>query len=164
MILILLTIIVRSRLRIRPKRYASKKDRSPQRSPPNEIPNAKRRNWTEVAGILNKTLNLGPVDRTSILEHLISNVRLEMSERYSSVLEEFDIARILEDSLSPVVKNICEKGKFDLISLLEIGQDTETKKEAGVYLHILWREDETTKRFWLYVGQACVLCLEDPET
>ena len=68
-----------------------------------------------MAGILNETLNLGPVDRTPILEHLISNVRLEMSERYSSVLEEFDIARILEDSLSPVVKNICEKGKFDLI-------------------------------------------------
>lgn len=44
-------------------------------------------------------------------------------------------------------------------SLLEIGQDSETKKEAGIYLHILWREDETTKRFWLYVGQACVLCL-----
>lgn len=44
-------------------------------------------------------------------------------------------------------------------SLLEIGQDPETKKEAGIYLHILWREDETTKRFWLYVGQACVLCL-----
>ncbi|OQE46573.1 hypothetical protein PENCOP_c001G02346 [Penicillium coprophilum] len=54
-----------------------------------------------------------------------------MSERYSSVLKDF----------------------------LEIGQDPETKKEAGVYLHILWKEDEATERFWLYVGQACVLCL-----
>lgn len=46
-----------------------------------------------------------------------------------------------------------------LSSLLEIGQDPETTTEAGVYLHILWREDDTTSRFWLYVGQACVLCL-----
>ncbi|OQD66672.1 hypothetical protein PENPOL_c004G04918 [Penicillium polonicum] len=110
---------------------ASKNDRFSQRSATDETPTAKRRNWSEVAGSGIETLNLGPVDRTSILEHLISHVRLEMSERYSSVLEH----------------------------LLEIGQDPETKKEAGIYLHILWREDETTKRFWLYVGQACVLCL-----
>ncbi|OQD91356.1 hypothetical protein PENSOL_c055G08441 [Penicillium solitum] len=109
----------------------SENDRFSQRSATDEIPTAERRNWSEVAGNGIETLNLGPVDRTSILEHLISNVRLEMSERYSSVLE----------------------------NLLEIGQNPETKKEAGIYLHILWREDETTKRFWLYVGQACVLCL-----
>ncbi|KAJ5954177.1 hypothetical protein N7501_008456 [Penicillium viridicatum] len=138
---------------------ASKNDRFSQRSATDETPTAKRRNWSEVAGSGIETLNLGPVDRTSILEHLISHVRLEMSERYSSVLEQYDIAKILEDSLSPAVKDICEQGKFDLTSLLEIGQDPETKKEAGIYLHTLWREDETTKRFWLYVGQACVLCL-----
>ncbi|CAI7577147.1 unnamed protein product [Penicillium crustosum] len=119
--------------------YVSKNDRLSQRSATDEFPTAKRRNWSEVAGSGIETPNLGPVDRTSILEHLISNVRLEMSERYSSVLEEYNIAKILEDSLSPA--------------------DPETKKEAGIYLHILWREDETTKRFWLYVGQACVLCL-----
>ncbi|KAJ5834165.1 hypothetical protein N7447_000191 [Penicillium robsamsonii] len=146
---------------------ASRNDRSPEISASDEVLTAKRRNWSEVSGDRIETLNLGPVDRASILEHLLSNVRLEMSERYSSVLEEYDIARILEDSLSPAVKKICEQGKFDLIrhllinpsSLLEIGQDPETKEEAGVYLHILWREDEITKRFWLYVGQACVLCL-----
>lgn len=93
---------------------ASKNDCSPQKSTTDEIPTAKRRNWSEVAGSQIETLNLGPVDRTSILEHLISKVRLEMNERYSSVLEEYDVARILEDSLSPAVKDICEQGKFDL--------------------------------------------------
>lgn len=94
---------------------ASKNDRSPQRPANDEIPTAERQNWSEVAGSQIETLNLGPVDRTSILEHLISKVRLEMSERYSSLFEEYDIARILEDSLSPAVKDICEQGKFDLI-------------------------------------------------
>lgn len=94
--------------------YVSKNDRLSQRSATDEFPTAKRRNWSEVAGSGIETPNLGPVDRTSILEHLISNVRLEMSERYSSVLEEYNIAKILEDSLSPAVKDICEQGKFDL--------------------------------------------------
>lgn len=67
-----------------------------------------------MAGQRIKTLNLGPVDRTSILEHLISNVRLEMSERYFSVLEKSDIGRTLEESLNPVVQYICEQGKFDI--------------------------------------------------
>lgn len=93
---------------------ALKNDRFSWRSATDEIPTAKRRNWSEVAGSRIETLNLGPIDRTSILEHLISNVRLGMSERYSSVLEEYDIAKILEDSLSPAVKDICEQGKFDL--------------------------------------------------
>lgn len=93
---------------------ALKNDRFSQKSATDEIPTAKRRNWSEVAGSGIETLNLGPVDRTSILEHLIANVRLEMSGRYSSVLEEYDIAKILEDSLSPAVKDICEQGKFDL--------------------------------------------------
>lgn len=92
----------------------SENDRFSQRSATDEIPIAERRNWSEVAGNGIETLNLGPVDRTSILEHLISNVRLEMSERYSSVLEKYDITKILEDSLSPAVKDICEQGKFDL--------------------------------------------------
>ncbi|KAJ5385443.1 hypothetical protein N7517_003354 [Penicillium concentricum] len=94
---------------------ASRNDSSPQISASSGIPTPIRRNWSEVAGDRIETLNLGPVDRSSILEHLISNVRIEMSERYSSVLEEYDIARILEDGLSPAVKEICEQGKFDLI-------------------------------------------------
>ncbi|CAG8072561.1 unnamed protein product [Penicillium nalgiovense] len=93
---------------------ASKNDRPVQISATDGIPTAKRRNWSEAAGSQIETLNLGPVDRTSILEHLISNVRLQVGERYFSVLEEYDISRILEDSLSPVVKDICEQGKFDL--------------------------------------------------
>lgn len=44
------------------------------------------------------------------------------------------------------------------VSLLQIGEDPEAKNEAGIYLHILWRDDEAgTNKFWLYVGQACVL-------
>jgi hypothetical protein len=77
-------------------------------------PSVKRQSWTKTAGHPIETLNLGPVDRTPILEHLISKLRLEMSERYFSVLEEYDIGRTLEESLNPVVKHICEQGKFDL--------------------------------------------------
>ncbi|OQE89858.1 hypothetical protein PENNAL_c0013G10378 [Penicillium nalgiovense] len=67
---------------------ASKNDRPVQISATDGIPTAKRRNWSEAAGSQIETLNLGPVDRTSILEHLISNVRLQVGERYFSVLEE----------------------------------------------------------------------------
>lgn len=38
-----------------------------------------------------------------------------MNERYSPVLGEYDIVRMLENSLNPIVKDICEQGKFDLI-------------------------------------------------
>lgn len=71
-------------------------------------PSVKRQSWSKVAGHPIETLNLGYVDRTPILEHLISKLRLEMSERYFSVLEEYDIGRTLEESLDPVVKHICE--------------------------------------------------------
>ncbi|KAJ5514977.1 hypothetical protein N7463_004529 [Penicillium fimorum] len=95
---------------------ASRNDHSPEISASGEIPTAKRRNWSEVSGDRIETLNLGPIDSTSILEHLISNVRLEMKERYSSVLEEYDIARILEESLSPSVKEILWGSAVDMKS------------------------------------------------
>lgn len=58
--------------------------------------------------------NLGPVDRTSILEHLISTGRVDMGERHSAVLEEFNVAEPFQDGLNPVVRDICELGKFDI--------------------------------------------------
>jgi hypothetical protein len=45
------------------------------------VPSVKRQSWSKVADHPIETLNLGPVDRTPILEHLISKLRLEMSER-----------------------------------------------------------------------------------
>ncbi|QQK41848.1 hypothetical protein Pdw03_4702 [Penicillium digitatum] len=51
---------------------ASRNDRSLQRSANDQIPTAKQRNWNEMAGSRIETLILGPVDRTSILELLIS--------------------------------------------------------------------------------------------
>lgn len=41
---------------------------------------------------------------------------------------------------------------------MNIGQDPELSKGAGVYLHILWRESDPS-RFWLYVGQALIFCV-----
>lgn len=92
----------------------SEKERLSQQATTEGKTNAKRRDWSEVAGQRNETLNLGPVDRTAILEHLISKVRRDMSERYSAMLEEHNVAEILEKALNPVVKDICEQGKFDL--------------------------------------------------
>lgn len=37
-----------------------------------------------------------------------------MEDRYSSVLSTCDVAEILENSLNPVVREVCEQGKFDL--------------------------------------------------
>ena len=67
-------------------------------------------------GLPIETLDLGPVDRPSILEHLIEKVHLEMNERYSPVLGEYDIVGMLENSLNPIVKDICEQGKFDFLT------------------------------------------------
>lgn len=38
-------------------------------------------------------------------------------------------------------------------SLLRIGSNPEISNDAGIYLHILWRENDHDM-FWLYVGQA----------
>jgi hypothetical protein len=37
-----------------------------------------------------------------------------MKERYSSALNTYDIANILDESLNPAVKVICVEGRFDL--------------------------------------------------
>lgn len=89
-------------------------ERSSQQAATEKALTPKRRNWNEVAGRRIETLNLGPVDRILILKHLVSKVRLEMSERYSPVFKEYDIVRTLERALNPIVKDICEQGKFGL--------------------------------------------------
>ncbi|KAJ5825921.1 hypothetical protein N7474_003059 [Penicillium riverlandense] len=100
---------------------------------------------------------LGPIDRVSILTSLISNVGAKTRERYSYALDTYDIANILDESLNPVVKVICVEGRFDLDSLIKIGQEPETSADGGIYLHILWKESERTT-FWLYIGQASKFC------
>lgn len=81
----------------------------------------KRRNeWNKVAGNKIETLSLGSVDRTSILKHMLAKVRQDMGERYGSLLGNFDVENWLEESLSSVVKEICEQGKFDLTRYAKI--------------------------------------------
>lgn len=122
--------------------------------------------------------NLGPVDRSKILKHLLAKVKSKYGERYAPVLEIDDLERILEDGLESAVRDICANGQFTLsrfvlfyphemaihsltnvlTSLREIGRDPTNLKECGVYLHILWRKEQPGI-FWLYVGQAVVLCI-----
>ena len=73
-----------------------------------------RRNWREVIDHRMETANLGPVNRATILDHLLSKVLEKMKERYTSVLEENNIGQLLERALNPIVKAICEQGNFDL--------------------------------------------------
>ncbi|KAL4887947.1 hypothetical protein BDV59DRAFT_196889 [Aspergillus ambiguus] len=93
-------------------------------------PNPKQRNnFTEgVTGTPIRLQNIGPLDRGAILEHLLEKIKTPLS------------------------------GTNVLISLKEIGQDPTISKDAGVYLHILWRRDHPD-HFWLYVGQAAILCI-----
>ncbi|KAJ5612829.1 hypothetical protein N7510_006023 [Penicillium lagena] len=78
-----------------------------------------------------------------------------MEERYSSALDTYDIAKILDESLNPAVKVSCEEGKFDLGR--QVFSEPETSANGGIYLHILWKESDLTT-FWLYIGQASKFC------
>jgi hypothetical protein len=49
-----------------------------------------------------------------ILRHLISRVKFKYRERYAKVLDLSDLESVLESSLSPAVREICENGKFTL--------------------------------------------------
>ncbi|KAL2865707.1 uncharacterized protein BJX67DRAFT_173130 [Aspergillus lucknowensis] len=97
--------------------------------------------------------SLGPIDRTMILQNLISEVRIRYGKRYKSLFDLEDVMTILEDKLNPTVRNLCETGDFTLARLRAIGKTPEDSKRSGVYLHILWRPGKE-ERFWLYVGQA----------
>lgn len=58
--------------------------------------------------------NLGVIDRAKILQHLVSRVKVKYKERYAKVLDLTDLETILEGSLSPAVREICENGNFTL--------------------------------------------------
>lgn len=75
----------------------------------------KRNNFVKSATGVQKDLpNLGPLDRGAILRHLIEKVRKKHGHRYAAVLSMGDLDSILETSLNPAVRGICEEGKFTL--------------------------------------------------
>ncbi|PLB49413.1 hypothetical protein P170DRAFT_495390 [Aspergillus steynii IBT 23096] len=81
---------------------------------------------------------LGPVDHIFLLDHLIGIVCERFQERYGQ----------------------------SLASLRGLGGMPETSSNSGVYMHILWRQNDP-ERVWLYVGQASKLleriaCHNDP--
>ncbi|KAJ6072758.1 hypothetical protein N7467_010843 [Penicillium canescens] len=104
--------------------------------------------------------SLGVVDRLSILRHLISKTKQKYNDRYSKILNlaHMDVETLLDNNLSLSVKELCERGQFTLSSLIALGGSPESSQEAGVYLHILWRQS-IPSCFWLYVGQAGVFCV-----
>ncbi|CAI7632618.1 unnamed protein product [Penicillium bialowiezense] len=67
-----------------------------------------------------------------------------------------DVEVALEDGLSHAVRELCDKGTFNISSLIALGGHPEQSENTGVYLHILWQGD-MPDRFWLYVGQASQL-------
>lgn len=75
---------------------------------------AYEKTWQNVTCVGAELPKLGPINRVSILTSLISNVGVKMKERYSSALNTYDVANILDESLNPAVKVNCEEGKFDL--------------------------------------------------
>ncbi|PLB50512.1 hypothetical protein P170DRAFT_463696 [Aspergillus steynii IBT 23096] len=105
--------------------------------------------------------NFGPVNRTAILNHILSTAGREIPRftRFFGDVDRRRVVQILEEGLSPAVRRICDEGLFDIESIKSIhlvGEDPASSRHAGVYIHIL-SPSENALAFWLYIGQSIVL-------
>lgn len=60
--------------------------------------------------------NIGPVNRTDILEHILCTAAREIprfTQLFAEVKQE-RVAQILEEGVSPAVRRICDQGLFDI--------------------------------------------------
>ncbi|OJJ49591.1 hypothetical protein ASPZODRAFT_128080 [Penicilliopsis zonata CBS 506.65] len=100
--------------------------------------------------------DLRDVDCDAVLAHLLSRIKDLHRGRYADFLESEEgtkLQEVLWNALIPPVKEACKDGSFTLERLRSFGGEPQKCKEAGIYLHILWKKDNPD-RFWLYVGQA----------
>lgn len=57
--------------------------------------------------------NIGPIDRISIVRHILLRVSNKYEKRYSVLLKS-EVVKVLEEKLNPAVREICDNGRFTL--------------------------------------------------
>ncbi|KAH8880808.1 hypothetical protein GQ53DRAFT_813045 [Thozetella sp. PMI_491] len=105
----------------------------------------------ELASDSTSSKSFGNIDAHAILVEALPNVRKLHSKRHGRFIHESpDLVGTFFKMIRPGVLEVLGKPQI-------ARQEGDLKRQGpAIYLHILWRKDMSTYKFYLYVGQAIV--------